>query len=156
MTLTIRPPDVTELPQVAALAAELVALHHETDPARFFFMDNVQHGYQMWLGRELQRKEAVILAAWEGDTLVGYTYGSVEDRDWNRLLDAHGAIHDVFVAEAARKRGVGRKLVESIVAEFERRGFKRVVLSTMVTNDKAQKLFQACGFRPTMIEMTRT
>jgi ribosomal protein S18 acetylase RimI-like enzyme len=30
-----------------------------------------------------------------------------------------------------------------------------VVLSTMVSNVGAQRLFEACGFRPTMLELTR-
>jgi ribosomal protein S18 acetylase RimI-like enzyme len=50
---------------------------------------------------------------------------------------------------------VGRKLVEAMIARLEEKGALRVVLSTMVANDAAQKIFARCGFRPTMIEMTR-
>ena len=47
--------------------------------------------------------------------IVGYAYGALEGRDWNLLLDAHGAVHDIFVAAEARRGGVGRQLVEALV-----------------------------------------
>jgi ribosomal protein S18 acetylase RimI-like enzyme len=86
---------------------------------------------------------------------VGYCYGAVEERDFSLLLDVHGAIHDVFVHESVRHAGVGRRLVEAMLAELTARGAPRVVLSTMVSNDAAQRVFSRCGFRPTMLEMTR-
>ena len=144
-----------DLPRVAYLAGQLVRMHHSTDPGRFLLVDNVEDGYAWWLGREIQRADAVVLVALRGDGIVGYAYGSVEERDWNMLLDHHGALHDVFVAPESRRAGVGRKLIEAMIALLEEKGALRVVLSTMVASDAAQKIFARCGFRPTMIEMTR-
>jgi ribosomal protein S18 acetylase RimI-like enzyme len=96
-----------------------------------------------------------VLVACRGDAVIGYAYGSLEERDWYRLLDAHGAIHDILVEEDARRSGAGRALVTGIVAALEKLGARRIVLSTHVDNAAAQRLFEACGFRATMIEMTR-
>jgi ribosomal protein S18 acetylase RimI-like enzyme len=141
---------------IARLAADLVRMHHAVDPGRFLLVDRVEEGYGWWLSRELARAEAVVLGAFRGEHLVGYAYGTLEDRDWNRLLDAHGAVHDVYVETSHRRHGVGRSLVVAIVAALEHMGAARIVLSTMVGNVGAQALFQACGFRPTMLEMTRS
>ena len=130
-------------------------MHHATDPARFLLVERVEEGYAYWFSRELARPGAVILVAVRGDEVLGYAYGTLEDRDWNMMLDAHGALHDVFVAEGGRRSGVGRALVTAMVAALERACAPRVVLSTMVTNEAAQRVFRACGFRPTMLEMTR-
>jgi ribosomal protein S18 acetylase RimI-like enzyme len=46
--------------------------------------------------------------------------------------------------------------VQALIDELTRRDAPRIVLSTMVSNEAAQKLFAACGFRPTMLEMTRS
>ena len=154
--IVIRAAATPDLRQVAELAGELVRMHHAVDAARFLLPDRVEEGYAWWLERELGRAEAVVLVAAEGDQIVGYAYGSREGRDWNALLDEHGAIHDVFVATGARRGGTGRKLVLAMVEELTRRGAPRVVLSTMVGNEPAQRLFAACGFRPTMLEMTRS
>jgi ribosomal protein S18 acetylase RimI-like enzyme len=144
-----------DLERAAELAGELVRLHHATDPGRFFLPDNVEQGYAWWFRRELARPEAVILVAARDEALVGYAYGTLEERNWNLLLDVHGALHDLFVVESARRSGIGKKLVEALVAELEALGAGRFVLNTMVGNEPAQRLFAACGFRPTLLEMTR-
>lgn len=153
--IAIRPARDDDLTRIAELAGELVRMHHRTDPSRFLLVEDVERGYAWWFARELKRSEAVILAAWRGDSIVGYAYGTVEGRDWNLLLDSHGALHDIFVDPRARRQGVGRKLVEATVEALKRLGAPRVVLSTMVDNASAQGLFRASGFRPTMLEMTR-
>jgi ribosomal protein S18 acetylase RimI-like enzyme len=154
--LIVRAAREEDLASIAPLAGELVGMHHAVDPDRFFLPERVEEGYTWWLGRERVREGAVVLVAVEGERVVGYAYGTREERDWNMLLDEHGAIHDVFVAPEARGHGVGRKLVLAMVRALEALGAPRVVLSTMVSNAAAQRLFTACGFRPTMLEMTRS
>jgi ribosomal protein S18 acetylase RimI-like enzyme len=153
--ISVRRARADEIEGTARLAGKLVRMHHDADPRRFFLAENVEQGYAGWFRQELARSRAVILVAVEGETLVGYAYGAVEDRDWNLLLDAYGAIHDLYVVESVRQRGVGRRLVEALIGELEALGAPRVVLSTMVRNEAAQRLFGACGFRPTLLEMTR-
>jgi ribosomal protein S18 acetylase RimI-like enzyme len=157
-SFVIRPAEPADLPRLGQLAGQLVRLHHETDPARFMLVDRVEEGYAWWFGREMKREGALILSAVTGDggdAIVGYAYGTVEERDWNALLDAHGALHDVFVDASARRPGIGRALVKAMVAALEAAGAPRVLLSTMVQNEVAQRVFRECGFRPTMLEMTR-
>jgi ribosomal protein S18 acetylase RimI-like enzyme len=153
--IAIRRAAPADIEAIAALAGELVRLHHRTDPARFFLPDRVEQGYAWWLRRELSREAAVILVAEQAGEIVGYSYGALAERDFNALLDEHGAIHDVFVADSVRQRGVGQRLVEAMVAELTARGAPRIVLSTMIGNEAAQRVFARCGFRPTMLEMTR-
>jgi ribosomal protein S18 acetylase RimI-like enzyme len=153
--VVVRRAEERDLAAVAPLAGELVRLHHATDPSRFFLPERVEEGYARWFSREIARAEAVVLVAARGSAIVGYAYGTLEGRDWNMLLDSHGALHDIFVADEARRGGIGRMLVSSIVEALEGLGARRIVLSTMVGNEGAQRLFRACGFRSTMIEMTR-
>ncbi|MBK9001637.1 MAG: GNAT family N-acetyltransferase [Myxococcales bacterium] len=153
--LVVRRATSDDLPRAAALAAELVRQHHAVDPGRFMLVDGVEAGYERWFHHELGREQARILVAERSGEIVGYAYGTLEARDWNLLLDEHGAIHDVLVAEPARRGGTGRRLVEALIAELEALGAQRIVLSTMVENHAAQRLFAACGFRPTLLEMTR-
>lgn len=144
-----------DLDEAAALAARLVRQHHEVDPERFFLPPDVERGYRSWFRQEHGRREAVIVVAARGPEVVGYSYGTLEGRDWNLLLDRHGVIHDIYVAESERQRGTGRRLMEAITAELEGLGAPRIVLSTMVSNTAAQRLFASVGFRPTLLEMTR-
>jgi ribosomal protein S18 acetylase RimI-like enzyme len=153
--IVVRRAEERDLPGVARLAAALVRLHHETDPSRFLLPEGVEQGYARWLAREIARAQAIVLVAEMGSAIVGYAYGALEGRDFMMLLDTHGAIHDVFVEVEARRAGVGRRLVDAMVQGLEALGAPRIVLSTMVGNEAAQRVFRACGFRPTMLEMTR-
>lgn len=153
--LSVRRATHADLPRLGELAGELVRMHHRTDPRRFFLVDGVEQGYARWFASELGREEAVILVAERDGAILGYGYGSLEGRDWNALLDEHGAIHDIMVDESARRSGAGRALVVAMSEALEAMGAPRIVLSTMVQNTAAQALFAACGFRATMLEMTR-
>jgi ribosomal protein S18 acetylase RimI-like enzyme len=145
----------SDLKEVAALAAELVTQHHTVDPERFFLPERVEEGYALWLGRELERSQAVVLVAEVDGRVAGYAYGTLEGRNWNALLAEHGAIHDILVASSVRGRGVGGELLGALLVELEAAGAPRIVLQTMVSNQPAQRLFAKAGFRPTMLEMTR-
>ncbi len=130
-------------------------MHHQANPQRFFLPENVEQGYAWWFGQELARAAAVILVAVEGKRLVGYAYGPVEDRDWNLLIDRHGVVHDLYVDESARQGGVGSQLLDAMIRELEALGAPRIVLYTMVDNERAQRLFRSRGFGSTLLEMTR-
>jgi ribosomal protein S18 acetylase RimI-like enzyme len=152
--ISVRRAEPADFEAAAALAGQLLRQHHEVDPGRFFIVDDVEQGYAHWFRRESARREAVILVAVQDGRVVGYSYGTLEDRDWNALLDRHGAIHDIFVSASARQRGTGRRLIDAMLRELGALGAPRFVLSTMVNNIPAQRLFAKAGFRPTMLEMT--
>lgn len=143
-----------DLPAVGELAAQLVGLHHQWDRTRFFTTPEVSTGYQRFFASQLGNQSVLLLVAEVDGAVAGYLYGSVEGRDWAMLLDDHGAVHDVFVAESARRRGVARALMDEATTRFARRGLKRVVLYASSANAEGQALFQRLGFRPTMVELT--
>ncbi|MEY2934634.1 MAG: hypothetical protein RL033_5383 [Pseudomonadota bacterium] len=154
--IIVRRAQLADLEGAARLGATLALMHHQTDPDRYFMPEQAERGYVAWFRRELERPAAVILVALRGTEVVGYAYGASEERDWNLLLDRHGAVHDLFVAEEARRSGVGAQLLDAMIQELEALGAPRIVLGTMVSNERAQRLFRSRGFRPTLLEMTRS
>ncbi len=151
----IRSATAADLPGAAKLGAEIVRLHHETNPKRFFWFEDVEAGYATWLAKELVRREAVVLVAELDGQIVGLAYGAIEGRDWSILVDRHGAFHDLCVAQSVRRQGVGRQLAVEMVRRLEALGAERVLARTMVQNEAAQRLVAELGFAPTMIEHTR-
>jgi ribosomal protein S18 acetylase RimI-like enzyme len=152
--IEIRKATRRDLPKIAKLAGELVRQHHAFDAQRFLLIENPESGYEWWFNKELENKKALVLCAKLDGKIVGYAYARLEPKDWNALLDAHGALHDILVAEEARGQGIGRKLLERVQSELRERGALRIVLHTAIKNRAAQKLFASVGFRQTMIEMT--
>jgi ribosomal protein S18 acetylase RimI-like enzyme len=151
----VRPALAKDLGILSRFAGELVRMHHRFDAKRFMLIDDVEAGYEWFFRRELGNKEVAILTAEREGELLGYAYGRLEPRDWNNLLDVHGAVHDLFVAPTARRQGVGRDLLNAMLAALGERGARTVVLFTATPNVAAQRLFEMAGFRSTMIEMTR-
>jgi ribosomal protein S18 acetylase RimI-like enzyme len=153
--VTVRAARPDDLVAVARLAAGLLHLHHDFDPARFLKVDHPEEGYRHFLGVELGDARAVVVVAEESGRITGYAYGRMEPRNWNELLEACGKIHDVYVDASARGHGTATLLVRALVARLEAMGAPRVVLLTATQNESAQKLFARLGFRVTMLEMTR-
>jgi ribosomal protein S18 acetylase RimI-like enzyme len=154
-SVVIRRATTNDLPAAAALGAEIIRLHHATNPRRFFPPENAEEGYKWWLTQELARPQAVVLVAELDGIVVGYTYGTLEERDFRILADHHAVIQDLCVATPARHHGIGRQLTVAMIAALEALGVERVLLYAMVQNEHAQRLAESLGFAPTMVEMTR-
>jgi ribosomal protein S18 acetylase RimI-like enzyme len=154
--LTIRSAARADVPALGRLGALLVRLHHEWDPARFLpATRHTEQGYGSFLGTQLDSADAFVLVAVERDEVIGYAYAGIEGTDYMALRGPAGAVYDLVVDPAHRGRGVGRRLLESVIERLVARGAPRVVLSTAERNEAAQRLFARAGFRRTMIEMTR-
>jgi len=156
-SFVVRPVEPPDLAAVGRLAGQLVRYHHALDPQRYMRIDNVEEGYARFLGKEAGNPRAVVLCAADAlsGAIIGYAYGTLEGRDYNALLEPHGALHDVLVDPEARRVGVGKHLVLETCRRLEALGAPRLLLHTAVQNGAAQALFKKVGFRSTMIEMTR-
>jgi ribosomal protein S18 acetylase RimI-like enzyme len=55
-------------------------------------------------------------------------------------------IHDIIVLKEYRGKGIGRKLLQTITAEAEKRGCGRITLEVREDNVNAQKLYRSEGF----------
>ena len=154
--VAIRPATRADLPAVGRLGAMLVQTHHDFDARRFIpATPQTEHGYEWFLGTQLDQRDAVILVAEREGEVIGYTYACVEGFDWMMLRGPAGVINDILVDPARRGHGVGRMLLDAAVAALQARGARQLVLYTAMGNEPAQRLFASAGFRRTMIEMTR-
>ncbi len=91
----------------------------------------------------LRAPDITVFTAWEGATLLGC--GALKDsgRGWGEIKSMH------TLAEY-RGRGVARAILETIVAEARRRGYRRLNLETGASNHfaSAWRLYESYGFRP--------
>lgn len=81
----------------------------------------------------------------DGGRLVGAAGLSVESRIKSRHK---GLLFGMYVAPAARRHGVGRQLVQAVLAAARARGDLRLLQLTVTQgNDGAQALYERCGFQ---------
>ena len=155
-TVTIRRATRGDVVPLGRLGARLVQAHHDFDPRRFIAATpRTAQGYGEFLESQLEELDVIVLVAERSGSVIGYAYAGVEGHDYMSLRGPAGVLHDIVVDPGHRGHGVGRLLLDSILAALEARRVPRVVLSTAERNDSARRLFTGAGFRPTMIEMTR-
>ncbi len=76
--------------------------------------------------------------AWQGDTPAGFILA--------RDLGGEVEILSVGVLPPWRRRSIGRALIDSVVAEAERRRIGSIVLEVATDNEAARRLYAALGF----------
>ena len=84
------------------------------------------------------------LVARDGDEIVGWAALSPTSK---RPAYAGVAEVSVYVASAHRGGGIGKQLLEAVIAESERNGIWTLVGGTFPENAASLRLQEACGFR---------
>jgi ribosomal protein S18 acetylase RimI-like enzyme len=155
MSVTIRRAEGRDLESLGRLGAMLMHTHYAFDPLRFLApYEGTEHGYASFLGGMLDSPDDVIFVAEQDGAVAGYVFAALEPLSWKELRGPAGYIHDVAVAEGARRAGIATELMKAAIAWARQKGAPRVILGTAAQNVHAQTLFHRLGFRDTMIEMT--
>jgi ribosomal protein S18 acetylase RimI-like enzyme len=130
-------------------------MHHDLDSKRFVAATpHTEEAYASFVRSQLGEPSVIVRVAERGGEVLGYTYAGVEGHDYMSLRGPAGIIYDIVVDPVHRGRGIGRFLLDAVLAALEAKGARQVVLSTAERNRDAQRLFARAGFRRTMIEMT--
>jgi GNAT superfamily N-acetyltransferase len=103
-------------------------------------------GAREFLRERTEHDESVVYLAYTGAReAAGFTqlYPSFSSVSLQPLW----ILNDLFVQSNARRGGVARALLERAKQHAVDTGAKGLVLSTGVTNKKAQALYESCGWR---------
>jgi len=152
--ITIRPAATSDEEPLGRFGGALMRQHHTADPRRFIQVEHPEAGYGRFLVSQLSKPNSLVMVAERSGAIIGYVFADVEPTNWMELRGPCGVVHDIYVDEAARHQGAGRKLMSAAIAWVRSKGRSQVVLTTKNRNEHARHLFTTLGFRPTMIEMT--
>jgi len=130
-----------------AVAADLAVLVPLFDAYRVFYKQSSDvAAAESFLSERFAAKDSTIFLAENADGLaIGFTqlfpsYSSVAMR---RIF----VLNDLYVAEAGRRSGAGRALLERAHVYAGGESAVRVSLRTAVDNLRAQKLYDSVGYR---------
>ncbi len=134
-TLTIRQAVLADLEALAPLFdgyRQYYGQPSDISAAHAFLRARFEHG------------ESFVFIALDGDTPVGFTqlYPSFSSVSLARIF----VLNDLFVHECARRKGVASKLLSAATEFAQALGAVRVSLSTAVSNESAQAVYQAAGW----------
>ncbi len=120
-------------PDVFALLEEHLRNMHELSPPESVHALDVS---------ALQRPEITFWSVRDGGLLLGC--GALKELD-----PEHGEVKSMRTPQAMRRRGAGRLVLNHIVEEARRRGYKRLSLETgsMEAFRPAWQLYESIGFR---------
>lgn len=123
--------DLSDEAVLALLQLHLDEMHRWSPPTSV---------HAMPAGR-LRQPDVAFFSAWDGETLAGC--GAIKHLDGD-----HGELKSMRVAPAYRGRGVGRAILDHLLAEARRRGYIRVSLETGRPAPflPAQALYRQSGF----------
>lgn len=102
-------------------------------------------GAREFLREKLERDEAVIFLAMDGEHPMGFVqlYPSFDSVTMRRVW----ILYDLFVAPSARKCGVAKLLMERARQFAIETKAKGLILETAVDNIPAQKLYEQLGWK---------
>ncbi len=150
---TIRQARVSDLDALAQFGALLAAQHKGYDASRF--LSPSEQEYRAFLAQYVDATTALLTVAEDREGLLGYAFVRWEPSSFVDLADEAPWLHDLFVAQRGRGRGIGRALLKAIETAVRERGAKRLRLEVSPQNTVALGVFTSSGFRTTMLEMQK-
>jgi ribosomal protein S18 acetylase RimI-like enzyme len=129
------------MPADAALYREIRLAGLKSDPEAFGSTFETEHAQPLDSFAERLDNSAVF-GAFDGADLLGIA-GFVVRRG---AKESHkGLLWGMYVRPAARRTGVGRRLVEAVI-DFARRHVELLQLTVVSDNQRAQRLYASLGF----------
>jgi ribosomal protein S18 acetylase RimI-like enzyme len=140
------------------MVAAVCAHHHALDPDRYDYLPDDVDRNARWLPQRAADPRSVLLIAADTDRAApaGFLVATIEPNIPVYSTREFAFIHDLWVEPAHRSRGHGRALVTEALARFSVLGIAQIRLETAAANEPARRLFAACGFRPSSVEMIHT
>jgi ribosomal protein S18 acetylase RimI-like enzyme len=162
--MIVRPATLADVPRLIALFQQAIA--HQRQLATFFDLTPSVDWERFAEAKLRHPRERVLVAEWDAE-VVGYIdvrmpfsprHGRLR-RMLRRLVSAHhtptivqprraGWIEDCYVQPQARRRGIGRALVQAALAWFRARHVTRVDLAVLVANREGLAFWEKQGFAP--------
>jgi ribosomal protein S18 acetylase RimI-like enzyme len=134
--MNIRRAFYEDIPAMANLLRELFTIEDD------FTIDIEKHSHGLKL--LLDTHGAIVLVAQEGENVIAMA--TVQKLVSTAMGEYVGLIEDVVVSESYRGRGIGKRLLEALIAESAKAGLKRLALGADHRNLAAIAFYQKHGF----------
>ena len=151
--MKIRFADTRDIPGMIDLLQQVGEVHHQIRPD--LFRSGAQKYDEAALKALLQDPSRPILAAVEGDTLLGYCFCILQITRGDPVLCDRKVLYidDLCVDEAQRGTGVAKALYRKVLDYARELQCHAVTLNVWCGNDRAMAFYEKCGMKPQKIGM---
>lgn len=134
--MNIRRASYEDISDMSRLLGELFAIEDD------FTIDTEKQSRGLKL--LLETPNAIVLVVQEGQTVIAMA--TLQTLVSTAMGEYVGLIEDVIVQESHRGRGIGKSLLDTLIAESEKAGLKRLALGADHRNHNAIAFYQKLGF----------
>lgn len=153
----IRQAQSTDLPALVRLNGVVQDLHVQMAPS--IYRDDWQEAElaRCWAARLSDPRHLVLVGEIDGG-VAGVLWAEVLKRPQSELAQMRRRlhVHQLVVAEAARRRGLARALLSHIEALAAREGHDSVTLDARAENAAAQAVFRRLGYQPQSVALSKS
>lgn len=152
----VRPAGARDLDRVAALFSLLI--EHHTSGQRMAQRIGAEDEIRAWFASRIDAASdgaTRVLVFESGENLPGLCVASLRVRPAIFRETQRGEIEHLFVRDTARRRGIGRVLVEEALGWLDSRGVSRVEVQVDRANSEGGAFWRALGFDPVMDVLER-
>lgn len=100
--------------------------------------------------RYLSNPKYIIFVADENGSLKGYISGEIIEKKY-RVNNKEGYVENWYVDKNYQSNGVGKKLFEALIGEFEKAKCTHLNLDTNINNKKAINIYEHMGFTKRLV-----
>ena len=136
MSVPVRPATPADAPALAAIYNQGI----EDRQATFETSPRAPEGFEWPLGEGAPP----LLVADEGGEVVAWAGVTAYSK---REIYAGVGECTIYVERSARGSGIGRRLLDELSAECERRGYYKLIGKLFTSNEASLALFRRCGYR---------
>ena len=97
------------------------------------------------ISKKENRTYGIKIKAEEDGNLLGWAYLYIMYNDLHK--EPFGFMENVFVKEESRGKGVGSKLIESIISEAKKQNCYKIICTSRYSNDKVHPLYAKFNFK---------
>lgn len=140
MNIRIRPALENDLPVILDIVNEVI----RTSTANYNYDPETLEERRDWLQKKQQSGMPVIVAETDGQTIGFGTYGQFRDRTGYRFT----VEHSVYIATPFRSKGVGKRLLETLIQLAKTQGMHIMVAGIDAENTESIAFHRKYGFEP--------
>jgi len=154
MSVVVRPALAADVDVLVGLSSVAHECHVAHKPE--VFKSASPRDVATWFRRLLRKSNAHVWIAEQDAVPVAYVVVSFHERTENPFSVARlwCEIEQIAVEPRGRREGIGRMLVETVVAEARLRGLGELHTSAWSFNDAAHQALTRLGFRPEVVQFT--
>jgi GNAT superfamily N-acetyltransferase len=141
-------PTLEDIPRLLELWKEQYDYHNAMDPEYYVpFSDELRSRLESDLPEAIEGEEPHIFVAREGESILGFiTFSREHDDYYDAQITDFGVLKEVLVAETARSKGVGQRLVKSAEDYFTGIGVSNIMIQCSTFNPRTLDIYQKAGY----------